>query len=159
MTRSSALDTFGGFLRMVRKREQITQRDLGIATGYSESQISRFEQRHRPPDLSTLVGLFVPALSLQDKPGEIARLCELAAIARGEAAQLATNRLPAATAATRHCPNTPERDAAEWAALADGDYLEAARALRKRRRSEGCRRHALRPRRHCSLTAAKSRPH
>jgi len=85
MPKATSLHTFGAYLRLLRKRARLTQRDLGTATGYSEGQVCRFEQGHRPPDLSTLVGLFVPALDLEDEPRDVARLLELAAEARGDA--------------------------------------------------------------------------
>jgi predicted ATPase/DNA-binding XRE family transcriptional regulator len=77
-------DTFGDLLKYLRKRAQLTQRELAIAVGYSEAHITRLEKHQRLPDLSTLAALFVPALSLEDEPDTIARLLELAAVARGE---------------------------------------------------------------------------
>lgn len=76
--------TFGDLLHFLRRRRQLTQRDLGIAVGYSEAQISRLEKNRRAPDLTTLVALFVPALQLEDEPETVARLLELAAESRGE---------------------------------------------------------------------------
>lgn len=76
-------DTFGNLLRYLRKRAQLTQRELAIAVGYSEAHISRLETNERIPDLSTLAALFVPVLELQEEPETIAQLLELAAIARG----------------------------------------------------------------------------
>lgn len=82
---ASAAGTFGDLLHYLRRRRQITQRDLGIAVGYSEAQISRLEKNRRAPDLTTLVALFVPALQIEDEPETVARLLELAAESRGEA--------------------------------------------------------------------------
>ncbi len=79
-----SLQTFGDLLKYLRRRAQLTQRDLAIAVGYSEAQISRLEKNLRPPDLATLMALFIPALYLEDEPETIARLMELAAQARGE---------------------------------------------------------------------------
>lgn len=76
--------TFGDLLHLLRRRRQLTQRDLGIAVGYSEAQISRLEKNRRAPDLTTLVALFIPALQLEDEPETVARLLELAAESRGE---------------------------------------------------------------------------
>lgn len=77
--------TFGGLLHHLRRKLQLTQRDLGLAVGYGEAQISRLEKNHRhAPDLTTLVALFVPALHLEQDPGTVARLLELAAESRGE---------------------------------------------------------------------------
>lgn len=77
-------DTFGSCLRRLRKRARLTQRALGIATGYSEGQICRFERGYVPPDAATLNALFVPALGLAQSPAEVARLVELAAAMRGD---------------------------------------------------------------------------
>jgi predicted ATPase/DNA-binding XRE family transcriptional regulator len=78
------IDTFGNLLRYLRKRAQLTQRELAIAVGYSEAHISRLERNERLPDLPTLAALFVPALGLEEEPETIAHLLELAASARGE---------------------------------------------------------------------------
>ena len=83
ISRSHA-ETFGSQLRYLRKRAQLTQRELAIAVGYSEAHISRLERSERLPDLSTLAALFVPALGLEDEPEIIAQFLELAAIARGD---------------------------------------------------------------------------
>jgi predicted ATPase/transcriptional regulator with XRE-family HTH domain len=84
MARTAAPRTFGEHLRILRKRAGLSQRDLGIATHYSEGQICRFEKGAKPPDLSTLVALFVPALRLDDAPEAVSRLLERAADARDE---------------------------------------------------------------------------
>ncbi|MBI5564746.1 MAG: tetratricopeptide repeat protein [Chloroflexi bacterium] len=78
--------TFGPFLHYLRKRAQLTQRDLGSAVGYSVPQISLLENEQRLPDLTTLAALFIPALNLQDEPRLTTRLLELAAASRGESA-------------------------------------------------------------------------
>jgi transcriptional regulator with XRE-family HTH domain len=92
--------TFGDLLRYLRKREELTQRELAMRVGYSDTQISRLEQNHRVPDAATLKALFVPALYLQDETRWVARLLELAGQARqGELAAptkpLIPNNLPA----------------------------------------------------------------
>jgi transcriptional regulator with XRE-family HTH domain len=79
-----ALATFGDLLKHLRRRAQMTQRDLALATGYSVGQICRFEQNQRLPDLPTLTALFVPALDLEEEPAVVERLLALAAAARGE---------------------------------------------------------------------------
>src|SRR3712207_237734 len=79
------LDTFtsfGPFLRYLRRRAQITQRELAIAVGYSESHIARLEQDQRRPNHSIILALFVPALGLEDEPELVARLLELATAAQ-----------------------------------------------------------------------------
>ena len=47
----------------------VSQRELGIATGYSESQISRLERGLRRPGLEAVQALFAPALGLAAGPG------------------------------------------------------------------------------------------
>jgi ATP/maltotriose-dependent transcriptional regulator MalT/DNA-binding XRE family transcriptional regulator len=79
-----SFSTFGDLLKYLRRRAQITQRELGIAVGYSEAHISRLENNHLPPDMAGLVALFVPVLRLQEEPETLARLIELAGKARGE---------------------------------------------------------------------------
>src|SRR5689334_14924178 len=76
--------TFGDLLKYSRRRARMTQREVAIAVGYSEAQISRLEQNLRPPDLAALTALFIPALYLEDEPEIVARLMELAVQARGE---------------------------------------------------------------------------
>ncbi|HJS17180.1 MAG TPA: tetratricopeptide repeat protein [Anaerolineales bacterium] len=76
--------TFGDLLKYLRRRARLTQRELSIAVGYSEAQISRLEQNLRPPDLAALTALFISALYLEDEPELVARLLDLAAQARGE---------------------------------------------------------------------------
>jgi transcriptional regulator with XRE-family HTH domain len=56
--------TFGALLAYLRRREQLTQQQLGIATGYSEAQISRLEGDKRSCSRETIQALFVPALHL-----------------------------------------------------------------------------------------------
>lgn len=75
--------TFGPFLRYLRKRARLTQRDLGSAVGYSIAQICLLEKGERLPELTTVAALFVPALDLQGEPDLVARLMHLAAAARG----------------------------------------------------------------------------
>lgn len=76
--------TFGDLLKFLRRRARLTQRELSIAVGYSEAHISRLEQNQRLPDLATIAAVFVPALELENEPEVVARLLELAAMARGE---------------------------------------------------------------------------
>lgn len=74
--------TFGAYLRYLRRRARLTQRELAIAVNYSEGQICHLEHDRRTPDLATLAALFVPALGLEHTSEEIARLLDLAAAAR-----------------------------------------------------------------------------
>ena len=68
----------GEMLKFLRRRARLTQRELGLAVGYTESHISRLEQNQRPPDVATLAALFVPALGLDRDPVLAAQLLELA---------------------------------------------------------------------------------
>ena len=53
--------TFGDLLKYLRRRAGYTQRELSIAVGYSDTQISRLEHNERLPDLATLTARFLPA--------------------------------------------------------------------------------------------------
>ena len=92
--------SFGDLLKYLRKREELTQRELAIQVGYSDTQISRLEQSQRVPDAATLKALFVPALHLEHEPQWVERLLELARHARlGELPEtgktVTPNNLPA----------------------------------------------------------------
>jgi len=76
--------TFGDLLRFLRRRAGITQMELAIAVGYSNTQISRLEQNERLPDMPTIEARFVSALGLEDEYRAVARLLELAANVRRE---------------------------------------------------------------------------
>jgi len=67
----------GAFLKYLRRRARLSQRELSIAVGYSESHISRIENNERPLDRATLLALFVPALHIHDEPETVARLLAL----------------------------------------------------------------------------------
>jgi ATP/maltotriose-dependent transcriptional regulator MalT/DNA-binding XRE family transcriptional regulator len=81
---AEAFPTFGHGLKYLRRRARLTQRELGLAVGYSEAQICRLEQNQRLPDPITLAALFVPALGLERDQVLAARLLELATEARGQ---------------------------------------------------------------------------
>src|SRR5215207_2028253 len=76
--------TFGDLLRFLRRRAGITQMELAMAVGYSNTQISRLEQNERLPDMPTIEARFVSALRLEDESRAVARLLELAANVRRE---------------------------------------------------------------------------
>jgi predicted ATPase/transcriptional regulator with XRE-family HTH domain len=76
--------TFGQLLRFLRQRAGLTQRELSIAVGYSESQISRLEQNQRAPDHAALAARFLPALHVDKEPNWAARLLELGAASHAE---------------------------------------------------------------------------
>jgi len=87
LTPAIALDkfiSFGDLLKYLRRRIGLTQRELSIAVGYSDTQISRLELNQRLPDLATIAALFVPALGLEHEPATVERLMELAAAVRRE---------------------------------------------------------------------------
>jgi ATP/maltotriose-dependent transcriptional regulator MalT len=73
---------FGLLLRVLRRGARLTQRDLGLAVGYSEAQISRLEQGKRLPDPAVVAALFVPSLGLAGEPELASRLHALAQAAR-----------------------------------------------------------------------------
>jgi WD40 repeat protein/transcriptional regulator with XRE-family HTH domain len=76
--------TFGDLLRFLRRRLGITQMELAIAVGYSDTQISRLEQNLRLPDIPTIEARFISALGLEEEPKAVARLLDLAANVRRE---------------------------------------------------------------------------
>ncbi|MEW5959909.1 MAG: NB-ARC domain-containing protein, partial [Chloroflexota bacterium] len=91
MYRNSAIlpdqfTTLGELLKYLRRRVGLTQRELAIAVGYSDTQISRIEQNQRAPDQAMLTAQFVPALELEHEPDWAARLVELAVEAHHRAA-------------------------------------------------------------------------
>lgn len=120
-TTYASIATFGEFLKFLRRRARLTQDQLGRAVGYSREQITRLERNQRLPDTATLAALFVPALDLRDDPEGIARFLELAARARGEPPPTHITLTRASESRAAH------RAAAEWAELAQGDVLQAAR--------------------------------
>ena len=70
--------TLGELIRYLRERTHLTQRELAAQVNYHYSTISRIEKNNHIPDVPTLMGRFVPALDLDDKPEWISRLQELA---------------------------------------------------------------------------------
>ncbi|HRQ41159.1 MAG TPA: helix-turn-helix domain-containing protein [Chloroflexota bacterium] len=81
--------TFGDLLKYLRRRAGYTQRELSIAVGYSDTQISRLEHNERLPDLATLTARFLPILNLEKEPEVATRLLELATAVRREDAPAA----------------------------------------------------------------------
>jgi predicted ATPase/transcriptional regulator with XRE-family HTH domain len=80
----SSFSTFGDLLKYLRRRAQLTQRELAVAVGYTEGHVSRLEKNLRPPDLATVAALFVPALGLEEEPETAAQLLRFAASAHGD---------------------------------------------------------------------------
>lgn len=92
--------TLGDLLKYLRKREELTQGELAVLVGYSDTQISRIEKNQRVPDAATLQAVFVPALHLEYQPQWVARMVELSRQARLAAlsetgTKVAPNNLPA----------------------------------------------------------------
>ena len=67
-----SFSSFGEMLHYLRRQVRLSQRELAIAVGYSESMISRLEHDERPPDVATIHALFVPALHLERQPETVA---------------------------------------------------------------------------------------
>ncbi|HJS17177.1 MAG TPA: helix-turn-helix transcriptional regulator [Anaerolineales bacterium] len=111
------LSTFGGLLKYLRRRARLTQRELSVAVKYSEAQISRLEQNQRPPDLSALAALFLPALCIEDKPETITRSMELATQAWVES-------LPESGFLTERVRRMKHDEAVEFALRLDFDGLQ-----------------------------------
>jgi predicted ATPase len=78
--------SFSDFLKFLRKRARLTQRELGIAAGYSETQITRLEGGSRLPDPVVVKTRFVDALALRDEPRLAQQLIALAEAAHGQTA-------------------------------------------------------------------------
>ena len=76
----SSFLTIGDLLKFLRRRAQITQRELSVRVGYSEAQISRIETNQRLPDIMALKALFIPALGIDNEPEVISHLLNLATI-------------------------------------------------------------------------------
>jgi predicted ATPase/transcriptional regulator with XRE-family HTH domain len=73
-----SIEDFGSLLKYLRRRARLTQKELSIAVGYSESQISRLESNKRLPNKSAVTALFIPALGVEHEPEVIKRLLSLA---------------------------------------------------------------------------------
>jgi len=104
-----ACTTCGEALKLLRRRARLSQRELSIATGYSESHISRIEHNERSLDRHSLLALFVPALHLQDEPKTVARwlaLCTVSPPPQADAplAAVATSSAPEAHRPTPALP-------------------------------------------------------
>ncbi|MCS7087810.1 MAG: helix-turn-helix domain-containing protein [Thermoflexales bacterium] len=73
--------SFGELLRLLRRRAGLTQRDLGIAVGYSEAHIARLESNTRTPDPVSVRARFLEALGIEGTP-EAEQLVALAHAAK-----------------------------------------------------------------------------
>jgi transcriptional regulator with XRE-family HTH domain len=108
----SSFTSFGDLLRFLRRRAQLTQRDLGMAVGYNFAQICRLEQGQRLPDGDVVAAVFVPALSLEEAPEWATRLIELAGAARPKR-RAALAVLPSAPASSQDDETLSDTDALE----------------------------------------------
>src|SRR5215207_83335 len=82
---------FGGLLRYLRERAELSQKQLALEVGYHYSYMSRIEKNQRIPDSTTLMARFVPALYLDAEPEWTARLLELAGGSESKAAPAAAS--------------------------------------------------------------------
>ncbi|GIV84460.1 MAG: hypothetical protein KatS3mg052_1467 [Candidatus Roseilinea sp.] len=78
----AAFTVFGEYLRYLRRRARLTQRELGAAVGYSEAHIARLEGGQRMPDPAVVRAQFIEALGLKDDPEAAQQLIRLAESAR-----------------------------------------------------------------------------
>ena len=69
---------FGNLLRYLRKRAELSQRELALHVGYHYSYMSRIESNEHIPDPAMLMARFVPALGLEKDPEWTQRLLKLA---------------------------------------------------------------------------------
>lgn len=120
-------ETFGELLKYLRRRARLTQSELGRAVGYSREQIVRLERNQRLPDQATLGALFLPALDLQNSTALAARLLELAARAREKTVSAPEPKTRTHKEKQNNKTRAKHRAAAEWAELAQGDAITAAR--------------------------------
>ena len=74
----STFETFGSLLRHLRHRARLTQRELGIAVGYSEAHIARLESNQRKPNWAAVSSQFIEALQVDDAAEWATKLIELA---------------------------------------------------------------------------------
>jgi len=73
----TTFSSFGEILRYLRKRAELSQRDLAARIGYHYSYMSRIESNEYLPDSATLMARFIPALGLEKEPEWTKRLLEL----------------------------------------------------------------------------------
>ena len=75
-----SFSSFGDLLRYLRKRAELSQRELALHVGYHYSYMSRIENNEYVPDPAVLMSRFVPALRLEKEPAWTRRLLELATV-------------------------------------------------------------------------------
>ncbi len=96
-----SIKTFGEMLKHLRRRARLTQRELGIAVGYSESQITRLENGQRSPDPDIVEAKFIEALGLKLDSDSAREFVALARIASA-AVTLTSDSFPLHDATTQH---------------------------------------------------------
>ncbi len=64
MLNATSFSHFGEALRHLRKRNRLTQDELGRVVGYSREQIARLENGSRLPNMTAVRALFASALGL-----------------------------------------------------------------------------------------------
>jgi predicted ATPase/transcriptional regulator with XRE-family HTH domain len=101
-TASLSFITFGDLLKHLRRRARLTQKELGIAVGYSEAHVARLESGQRIPDLATVQAVLVQALDLNNEPALAAELVRLAKLARADQSELEPATTPDSS---NRCPN------------------------------------------------------
>jgi transcriptional regulator with XRE-family HTH domain len=74
----ASFPSFGDLLRYLRKRAELSQRELALHVGYHYSYMSRIENNEYIPNSAMLMARFVPALGLEKEPAWTRRLLELA---------------------------------------------------------------------------------
>jgi tetratricopeptide (TPR) repeat protein/DNA-binding XRE family transcriptional regulator len=133
---------FGGALRFYRKRARMTQDELGRMVGYSREQITHLESGRRLPDVTSIAALFIPELAIDDDAAA-AELIALATRARNQPPPTRITRTreietdvvvtsetspeTVADSAVQAAEIARHRQAAQWAEMAEGDFLKAAR--------------------------------
>lgn len=75
---SEPTESFGSYLRFLRRRARLTQAALSVAVGYSPGQISMLENGQRSPDVTAVMALFIDALGLREDRQSTATLIQLA---------------------------------------------------------------------------------
>lgn len=75
-----SFSNFGDLLRYLRKRAELSQRELALHVGYHYSYMSRIESNEHIPDPAMLMARFVPALGLEKEPAWTRRLLDLATV-------------------------------------------------------------------------------
>jgi predicted ATPase/DNA-binding XRE family transcriptional regulator len=87
-----SFSNFGDLLRYLRKRAELSQRELALHVGYHYSYMSRIESNEHIPDPATLMARFVPALGLEKEPVWTRRLLELATVGEKRTASQTGNK-------------------------------------------------------------------